>query len=351
MRKLTFILLVTLLVACTNAPAASQVPVQEPTQIPATEALPIAQETFTAIPTLTPQNTPTQEIPKINAPSAASGQAAVIQFPANATFVDVTDSIAEGTSKTYSINAMQGQIMSVSAVPYTVDGNWAYLSLLLKGADGTTLCPQAPDTECSFWRGALPASQDYFLTVTQQGEAAVFKLRVAINPPGKTSQTFQYYDAASKLSLSYTDSFAPADLNIPGNFKFSPKLSLRLLDTSLYKNTNLGEVFFFAGTSTDPQQVATCTDPNNNGMPEETLGFESINGYTFVHTNLRDAGAGNLYELNYYRMAFDNICYELTFFLHSANIGNFAPDSNITEYDPAVIDAALRGILSTFSIK
>jgi hypothetical protein len=50
-------------------------------------------------------------------------------------------------------------------------------------------------------------------------------------------------------------------------------------------------------------------------------------------------------------MAFDNICYELTFFLHSANIGNFAPDSNITEYDPAVIDTALRGILSTFSIK
>ncbi len=96
----------------------------------------------------------------------------VIQFQANGTYADITDSIAVGSSKTYSINAMKGQIMSISILPQIPDGSWGYIPMKIKGADGSVLCPQLPDTECMFWRGVLPSSQDYFVTLTPDSDDA-----------------------------------------------------------------------------------------------------------------------------------------------------------------------------------
>jgi hypothetical protein len=67
----------------------------------------------TAIPSLTPSTIPT--------PLQEVGGIYPIQFAPNGTYVDLVDSLNAGTSRTYSVEASQGQVMSISLhlSPYT----------------------------------------------------------------------------------------------------------------------------------------------------------------------------------------------------------------------------------------
>ena len=94
-------------------------------------------------------------------------------------------------SKTYSISASKGQIMSVS-IHQGWEGDRAYIPMQITGADGTVLCPPLENTDCEFWRGVLPATQDYFVKVMPVNDIMNFTMRVAINPPGVAAQSFQY---------------------------------------------------------------------------------------------------------------------------------------------------------------
>ncbi|MBU1695490.1 MAG: hypothetical protein KKD21_00400, partial [Proteobacteria bacterium] len=42
---------------------------------------------------------------------------------------------------------------------------WGYFPLEIAGSDGTLLCPVEVNDECSFWRGKLPLTQEYFIKV------------------------------------------------------------------------------------------------------------------------------------------------------------------------------------------
>ncbi len=345
-RNLLVLAAVCLLIAACGSPSTPVVQNPPPGVLPTDTPAP----TFTPIPTLTPAPLPTQAFPTFVQPTAAPGQPSVIQFPVGGTYVDITDSIPAGSSKTYSVNAMKGQIMSISVLPQIPNGGWGYIPMQIKGADGSVLCPKDANTECTFWRGALPSSQDYLITLTPNGDVPQFVMRVAVNPPGKTTQIFQYYNPASKISLSYSDEFAPAP-PVAGNYKFTPELSLHYIDNTVYESTNLGEVYLFIGSSADAGQVATCTDPNpNGGGPEQLIGNEIINGYTFVHSNSLGAGAGNFYEQEIYRMANNGVCYEVIYFIHSGNIGNYPPGL-VTEFDKNAIVQKLYSVFSTFAIK
>ena len=366
---LSFLFLLTLLMIACGAPlpAAVQNPVIENT------VLPTQSVQFTSIPTLsaeiqstsqpTTQPTiqptiqptvqtviqPTAGFPTFTPPTALPGQPNQIRFAANGTFTDVTDYITTGSSKTYSINAMKGQIMSVSVLPQIPDGNWGYIPMQIKGADGSVLCPQSADSECMFWRGALPASQDYLVTLTPNGDVPQFVMRVAINPPGKDAQYFQYNNPATGLSLTYPDTFAPA-IPVVGNYKISPELTLQFIDSKTYNKTNLSEVYLFIGSTSDAQVVATCTQPNQNGGgPEQVVGNEVVNGYTFVYNTSEGVGAGNIYGQEIYRMVNKNICYEVTYYIHSTNIGNYTPGT-VVEFDRNAIIQKLFNIFSTFII-
>jgi hypothetical protein len=309
---------------------------------------------FTPIPTFTVEVqaviAPTEDIPTITAPTARPSQPNEIRFAANGTYTDITDSIALGSSKTYSINAMKGQIMSISILPQIPDNGWGYIPMQIKGADGSVLCPQPADSECMFWRGVLPSSQDYFVTLTPNGDVPQFIMRVAINPPGKDAQYFQYNNPAIGLSLTYPDTFAPA-IPIVGNYKTDPELALHLIDTEAYDKTNLSEAYLFVSSTSDSQIVATCTEPNQNGGgPEQIVGDEVINGFTFVHSTSDGAGAGNYYQQEIYRMVNKNVCYELIYFIHFTNIGNYTPGT-VTEFDRDALIQKFDSIFSTFTIK
>jgi hypothetical protein len=343
MKKIAaYLLILSFIIACGVVPA--------PT--PAVENAAPAAETvqFTAVPTFTAEVQLAPDLPTTTPPSSGQVQGNQIRFAANGTFADVTDSIASGESRTYSVNAMTGQIMSISTFPQIPDGDWGYISLQIKGADGKILCPQAPDTACMYWRGVLPSTQDYLITLTPDGNVPQFILRVAVNPPGKQAQYFQYHNPATGLSLTYPDTFAPAT-SVYANYKIAPELSLQLIDSKTYEKTNLGEAYFFLSSSSDPQVVATCTQPNQNaGGAEEVVGNEAINGFTFVHSTSADAGAGNIYQQEIYRMVNQNICYEVIFFMHSSNVGNYTPGT-VNEFDHDGLVQKMSSVLATFVIK
>jgi hypothetical protein len=150
--------------------------------------------------------------------------------------------------------------------------------------------------------------------------------------------------------LRYPDFFAPA-LTVSGNYKFAPELTLGVVDSAFYENTNLSEAYMFVGSSSDSQMVATCIEPNQNGgAPEQLIGNEVINGYTFVHSTSEGVAAGNSYQQEIYRMARSGICYEVILYLHSTNVGNY-PDGTVTEFDKNGIIQRFYEVFSTIAIR
>lgn len=349
---LSLLLLIVFLTACA-APTSAPVPVAvvENTALPVETVsfTPTPNPTFTAEIQPTPQ--PTESYPTLAPPTELPpGQSGEIRFAVNGTYTDVLDSIATGASKTYSLNAMKGQIMSISVLPQISSGEWGYIPMQIKGADGTIFCPTTDNSQCMFWRGVLPASQDYFVTLAPNIDVPQFVMRVAINPPGKEFQYFQYQNPATGLSLTYPDTFAPA-LPVVGNYKTDPELTLQFIDSKAYDKTNLSEVYLFVSSTADAQTVATCTEPNQSGGgPEYPADDEVINGLTFVHSTSEGAGAGNYYQQEIYRTVHQNVCYEVIYFIHYTNASNYTPGT-VTEFDRDAVMQQLDGVFSTFTIK
>lgn len=304
--------------------AVPTLPFPDPSQTPSpTTLVPI-------IPSLTPL-----PLPEIVSPSN------VIEFPIGGTYEDIQGSVSSGENKTYRLGAAQGQVMSVSVFG-------GFFPIQIKGRDGTILCPIA-NKECFFWRGTLPISQDYYITINGAGDQTKYTLRVAINPPGQDVQYFNYKNTATGLSLRYPDTFAPVT-PVPGNYKTEPELALRFIDTQAYEKTNLSEAYLFVSSTYNSSIVATCTDPNQNGGgPEQSVNTQGVNGYTFVHTSSDGAGAGNFYQQEIYRMVNRGVCYEVIYYFHSTNVGNYTPGT-VTEFDRNSIFQQLYGVFSTFTI-
>lgn len=290
-------------------------------------------------PTLVPTNTflPTHII-------NPSVSASPIQFSPNGTYVDVLDSISAGKSKAYSVKALQGQVMSVS-IHQNEGAEWSYVTVTVLGKDGTRLCE-----ECEFWRGVLPSTQDYLLALIASGDARDFTLRVAINPPGMATQSLVYENIYRNASLSYTDMFAPALFPNGQVTKIKPELALQFIDTQSFVNTNLLEAYFLFGSSTDPQVISTCTEIASFGGPETVVGNVTINGVTLTKSQATGVGAGNVYEQTYYRTVHNGTCYEITYFIHYGNIGNYDPGT-VKEFDRAGLLQKFEDILATVTFK
>jgi hypothetical protein len=295
-------------------------------------------------PTVRPANTATNTSQP--APATKPGaSASPIQFAPNGTYVDILDSIMAGKSKTYSVRAMQGQVMSIS-FHQNDEREWAYLTMRIAGADNSVLCA----ADCQFWRGVLPATEEYLVTVTSAAAASTYVMRVAINPPGAATQSFLYDNKYRNASLSYDDMFAPAFFPGVPVYKIEPELRLQFIDTQSYANTNLIDAYFLFGSSTEPQLVSNCTQPVDFGGPETILGDVMINGVSFTRSEGSGVGAGNIYEQTYYRAAHNRTCYEITYFIHYGNIGNYQPGTT-QEFDHSALIQKFDQILSTLVLE
>ena len=345
MKKLPFLLLALILSACAAPSVTETAPESARISLPTAAAL----TPFPAPAALSPTAAPTQGFPTFTPPTAQPGKPIEIRFPPNGTYLDLPDSIPAGGSKTYALNAMKGQIMSVSVLPQADAAG--SIAMQIKGADGGVLCPKSADEQCLFWRDALPASQNYFITLASDGGGMQYVMRVAINP---LNVEFQYFEFKSDMgfSLTYPDAFAPAP-PVPGNYKTQPVLTLQLIETALYEKTNLSEVYLMFSASADPQVAAACAEPNQNGGggPEYPVGEEVYNGINYVHTATEGAGAGNLYRQEIYRAVNGDTCYEIIYYIHSTNIGNYPPEANVTEFNLDAVLQYLQAALSTLEIQ
>ena len=350
--KLTLLVLILVTLACTANVTSlnttpSLTPSIAPTDIVKTSLPPIE----TSTPTLIPSSTVVSVLPSFTA-TALLPVAGVypIKFGSNGTYVDVLDSISAGTSKTYSISALNRQIMSVS-IHQDSERDWIDIPMQITVADGRVLCPQSANIECEFWRGALPSTQDYFVKLSPLGDALNFTLRVAINPPGAATQTFQYASANQNAAFAYTDDFAP--VRFPGSqvYKVEPEIVLASIDSEFYLNTNLSEAYLLFGSTNDSSIVNSCTQPGSFGGTENVVDDININGIKFVHSEGGGVGAGNIYEQIYYRAVHNGTCYEVTFYIHYGNIGNYSPDSGVKEFNRDALMQKFESVLSTLVIK
>jgi len=260
------------------------------------------------------------------------------------------DSISAGKSKTYSISALKGQVMSIS-IHQSSEGEWTYIPLEIEGADGTTLCPLLHNVDCTFWRGALPASQDYFVTIRPVADALNFTMRVTILPPSATKQTFKYTANNGVASFFYDDDFAPVRFNEIPVYKVEPEFALQYIDTEAYASTNLLEAYFLFGSTFQSNIVQSCTQPASLGGPESIVGEVNINGINYTRSEAAGVAAGNIYEQIYHRAVVNGTCYEIIFFIHSTNISVYAPDAGVKEFDRAALLQRFEDTLSTLLIQ
>ena len=341
--KFAILVLVLALLAC-NFGAPAQ-PVSEIPPSPTLESAPATETPAPSTVTVEPSPLPTQTLAPTQppAPTSAGSSSAVnenrIKFPTGATWVEVGIHLEKGASIQYVLSALKGQVMSV-----VIEQSWPFV---VEVADSTQLLTE-PNYARPFWRGTLPTTGDYFITVEAQASGD-FNMRVAINPPGQAYQYFDYTSPQGTVTLRYSDEFAPITSVPTGDFKGTPSLVLQFIRPDFYHpTTNLGEAYFLLSSMTDAQKVATCTQP----LPQlETIqGQKNFNGYTFTQSETVGVGAGNIYDQVIYRTAYNNVCYEAVFYMHSSNIGNYTPGT-VVEFDRAALIQKFEGILSTINLK
>lgn len=349
MRYVILIIFLIALSACTFQ--VQVVTPESPTAIVASElqsATPSLSEISTSTPSPLPTNT--SILPAFTpTPLSRNENTTPIQFGENGTYVDVVDSIPAGTSKTYSIHAFAGQVMSISILQ-SLEGDWSSVPMKIVGADGGPLCPSDLKV-CYFWRGVLPTSQNYFVTLTPATSASDFTMRVAINPPGVATQSFPYLSKNQKVSFSYSDEFAPVRFPGPQVYKIASEFALQLIDTKFHTGTNLNEAYFLFGSTNDSSLVANCTQPTSAGGPEYNVGEANINGIDFVRSERTGVGLGNAYQQIFYRTTHNGVCYEIIFHMHSSSVGAMPAEWGIKEFDRPALLQKFEAVLSTLNIR
>jgi hypothetical protein len=100
--------------------------------------------------------------------------------------------LANGDSDEYILGALAGQELTVSIPPDSSPAEGFVLNI--SGADGSVLVSESAQT--NLWTGTLPATQDYIIRVTNQGNTAYYQLQVNIPArikltAGETSNTLQ----------------------------------------------------------------------------------------------------------------------------------------------------------------
>ena len=354
--RFLFILLLASLTACTMQMEVLT-PASPTTELGTVTFTPFVPDTSTPFPdlqqrTATPPANPlfTLTAAPSSTPFPVDANITPIHFPPNGTYMDVSDSLRYGMSKTYSVAASKGQVMSVS-VKQSMQGESTVIPMQITGADGTMLCPTQAGSLCLSWRGTLPSTQEYLISLAPVIDVQDYALRVAINPPGVKTQSIQYISPITGSSFYYTDEFAPVRNGLAQFTKSEPEVVLSYIDTQSYTGTNLAEAYFLFSSSDNPAIVQNCTQPASLGGIEELVGTVEINGTTFVHTRGTGAAAGNLYEQGIYRTERTGRCYEAVYLIHSFNASSFLPQTVIAEYDRAALIQKFESIVSTLVIK
>lgn len=115
-------------------------------------------------------------------------------------------------------------------------------------------------------------------------------------------------------------------------------------------NTNFGYAKITVGTSDDPVAVANCVQPLENRKRLEQAEVE-INGETFTKISITDAGAGNRYVTNSYRITRNGKCWAVESVMNYSPIEFYGNESGVTEFNRAKTEQMIQNIIQTFKFK
>jgi hypothetical protein len=174
-------------------------------------------------------------------------------------------------------------------------------------------------------------------------------MQVAINPPGQAYQYFNYADPMGRFHFSASDEFALIHFMGTDVSRLQPSIALQYIDTAHMAGTNLDTAYFLIVSSDDPQAISVCTQPLSLGGPETIVGNATIDGVSFTKSQVTGVGAGNVYEQIYYRTVYNNVCYEITYFMHYGNIGMYDPNT-VHEFDRDALLRKFDEVLSTVTL-
>ena len=142
----------------TATAASKPAPTQTPSAQPIATATPSPEATLPATATVTPS------------PTTATAER--ISFQAGSTYFDLVDRLAAGEVRRYAIGISAGQYLELSVTPLVGDA----LTFSLVGGDGTVVRANGDP----FYKGTVPSTQDYVLTITNSGGAVDFGLSLMI---------------------------------------------------------------------------------------------------------------------------------------------------------------------------
>jgi hypothetical protein len=206
----------------TPAPTETHTPMPTPT----TTAPPAPTATHTPMPTATPAAGPER-----------------LSFAPGATYATVTGDLAAGGTGSYIVHAAAGQLMEIDVTSAQA------VTLAIHGVDGTVILDG--DEETPFFRGLVPASQDYIVSLEAGAQPASYAMTVIIPEriafaPGATWARVQG-DLAPRARHQYVISLVGGQLLDVSTF---PTAGLRLIlygiDGSVLKS-GMGEGSSFRG--------------------------------------------------------------------------------------------------------
>lgn len=137
-----------------------------------------------------------------------------------------------------------------------------------------------------------------------------------------------------------------------GNKGTTPIWKFQLEDPRFYEGTNLLDASLIINISTDPEQVAACSQSKGSSLKQsggqvETPSVVEINGIRFWQDEDLEGAMGQSYHTIRYRTVRHDACYELTVLMHYQNIQGYATDG-ISAFSKDQVRKILSEIVSTF---
>ncbi len=288
-----------------------------------------------ALPQGPPPPPPTVPSPTSTPSGSASGGEERIQFALGATSWQKT--LASGEDA-FVFTALQGQSVEILL---TEGGQPADAALALAAPNGQPL--QTYNVGWASWRGVLPQTGDYHLSIAAPQGVQGLTLVVTIFPP--PAEPHVLADPGQGYHLVYDgEEFLPQP---PPPVFTSAVVSLYLAKSDFYMNTNLEEAFFvLTGEPYGDADVCLNAPPEDVLPITEAVDTWRVNGVVYRHYRNDDAGAGHFYHTETFRTYAASHCFTAYLFVHSTNIANY-PSGSVTPYDEQGVQDALKRLFLT----
>jgi hypothetical protein len=300
--------------------------------------------TSTAAPSSTPTASATHSpSPQPSATSSPAPSATQAQAPETQRITFAPEAVSahvEGkldVERTYLLNARGGQIMTLYLDADALDTDFE-----VRGADGVLLFKKDSIFQ-PFWRGTLPRSQDYQITLQPVSYGKPFRLSITVNPRGVPTTWTTYELGDLGLWVDVPDDFALQLESSMYSFTWLPELlSLNYVDNQAWVRTNLREVGLTFGAI---PELEACLQPHPAEIASEELVLDGIRYRVGV---IESAGGGERSLFRQYRSADLGVCFELTSKINYTSMAIFAGmDVDIESYDAQALEARIHAILRT----